>query len=336
VRKLSKEQLRIAIIGIGKQGLLHASLLNTIHNAELVALCDKSASIRKLCKRLLSKVQVVDDLSKLASSDIDAVYVTTPTPSHASVVKTIYAGGIAQNVFVEKPLASSYVEASQLHGLAQDSRGINMVGYMKRFAVTFRKAKNLLDEDYLGTVISFDAYGYSSDFSEIEKGSKMPALRGGVLADLGCHVIDLALWFFGDLKVETAKLESLDMTGSEDSASFSVTRPDGVTGRFDTSWCKPGYRMPEVGLWIKGSKGTMKVNDDSITSELVDGTSSIWYRHDLDDAVDFLLGAPEYYREDECFVRSALSASKTEPSFYTSSKVDWLIDQVKVRAGKHE
>jgi predicted dehydrogenase len=207
---------------------------------------------------------------------------------------------------------------------------------MKRFAVTFRKAKDLLDEDYLGDVLSFDAYGYSSDFSEIEKGSRMPALRGGVLADLGCHVIDLALWFFGDLSVETARLESLDMTGSEDSASFNVKRPSGGVGRFDVSWCKLGYRMPEVGLLVKGSKGTMKVNDDSIALEMVNGTSSIWYRHDLDDGVGFLLGAPEYYREDEYFIRSALSPSKTEPSFCTSSKVDWLIDQVKLRAGKYE
>jgi hypothetical protein len=69
---------------------------------------------------------------------------------------------------------------------------------------------------------------------------------------------------------------------------------------------------------------------------LNDGKSTKWYRHDLDDKVNFLLGVPEYYREDEYFVKSALSGNTTEPSFFNASKVDYIIDQVKKKADKND
>jgi hypothetical protein len=93
------------------------------------------------------------------------------------------------------------------------------------------------------------------------------------------------------------------------------------------------YRLPEFGLLIKGSKGIMRVNEDKLELKLDNGKSSMWYRHDLNDNVDFLLGAPEYFREDKCFVKSVLEGCNAEPSFYTASKVDYIIDQVKYGPG---
>jgi len=276
----------------------------------------------------------VDDLAKFFDLDLDAVYITTPIPSHFLVTRTIYSNGIARNVFVEKTLASSYNEAKELCELARSFEGTNMVGYMKRFAVTFMKTKDLLDQEALGEAISFDAYAYSSDFFGSEKSSKTSASRGGVLGDLGAHVIDLALWFFGDLHVDSAKMESLVEGGSEDSAYFIVKESNGLEGRFNISWCMENYRLPEFGLLIKGSKGIVRVDDDKVELKLDDGKSSTWFRHDLNDNVNFLLGAPEYFREDECFIESVLDGGNAEPSFCTASKVDYIIDQVKNRDAK--
>jgi predicted dehydrogenase len=333
VESLNRESLRVAVVGLGKMGILHASILNTLPNVELTALCDKSALIRKFCKRVFDRVHVVDDLEKLSDLDLDAVYVTTPISSHFLVVKTVYSNGIARNVFVEKTLASSYDKAKELCELAQSFGDINMVGYMKRFAVTFRKAKGLLNQDTLGEVVSFGAYAYSSDFLGSEKSSKTSESRGGVLRDLGAHVIDLALWFFGDLEVDSAKLGSLVDGSSEDSAYFRVKKSGGLEGRFNISWCKENYRLPEFGLVIRGSEGIMRVNDDKVELNLDDGKSSRWYRHDLNDNVGFLLGAPEYFREDQCFVEAVLNGGNSEPSFCTASEVDYIVDQVKCRAG---
>ena len=336
MKKLSREKLRVAVVGLGKMGLLHASILNVLPNAQLTALCDKSAVILRFSKKMLNGVHVVDDVEKLSGLDLDVVYVATPIFSHSFVIENVYLRGTAPNVFVEKTLGSSYDEAKGLCELAQNSGGINMVGYMKRFAVTFRKAKELLDQGTLGEVSSFGAYGYSSDFLGTGKNSKASSSRGGVLGDSGCHAVDLALWFFGDLQVDSAKLGSLANGNSEDSAYFTVKTSSALVGEFNISWCMENYRLPEFGLVIKGSKGIVRVNDDELELKLNDGKSFTWYRHDLNDNVFFWLGAPEYVREDEYFVRSVLEGSNAEPSFYTASKVDYIIEQVRCRAGKNE
>lgn len=336
VESLSRESLSVAVIGLGKMGLLHASILNVLPDVQLTALCDKSTLIRKFCKRVFNGVHVVDDAEKLSDLDLDAVYITTPISSHFFVTKTIYSKGIARNVFVEKTLASSYDKAKELCQLAQSFGGVNMVGYQRRLNVSFRKVKDLLTQGTIGEVASFNAYAYSSDLLGSKKNSKTSVFRGGVLRDLGAHVVDLALLFFGDLTVDSAKLESATERDSEDSVYFRVKGSNGLEGEFNISWCMESYRLPEFGLLIKGSEGIMMVNDDKVELKLDDGESSTWYRHDLNDNVDFLLGAPEYFREDKCFVKSVLDGRNAEPSFYTASKADYIIDQVKYRGQQNE
>jgi predicted dehydrogenase len=291
--------------------------------------------ILRFSKKIFGRagVHVVRDIEELSSLDLDCVYVTTPIFSHSAVAKRVYLSGIARNLFVEKTLASSYDEAKELCELAQRFGGINMVGYMKRFAVTFSKAKDLLTQESLGEVVSFEGYAYSSDFLGINKDSKKVASRGGALRDSGCHVIDLALCFFGDLQVDSAEPQSLAQQGPQNSVCFRVRTLNGLEGKFSVSQSMENYRLPEMGLLIKGSRGVMKVNDDKLDLKLNDGKSSTWYRHDLNDNVDFWLGESEYFREDQYFIESIVNGRGAEPSFQAASKVDQIIDQIECRDG---
>jgi predicted dehydrogenase len=94
--------------------------------------------------------------------------------------------------------------------------------------------------------------------------------------------------------------------------------------------------MPEFGLGIHGTKGDIRVNDDEVRLEIGNGESRRLYRHDLDDSVGFLLGAPEYFREDQYFIESVLNGNNAEPGFLAASKVDFLIDQVREKGEKNE
>jgi predicted dehydrogenase len=334
VLKLGVDKLKVAVVGFGKMGILHAGILNALPKVKLVAVCEKSGLIRRFMRKLFRDVSVVGDVDELLDLDLDAVYVTTPISCHFAVVKSIYDLKVASNVFVEKPLASNYGEARELCGLARRLGGVNMVGYMRRFSVTFRKAKELLSQGVIGEPVSFSAYAYSSDFFGVDKNSKVRTPKFGVLRDLGCHAIDLALWFFGDFKVKNAKIDSLFGEGSEDSAFFEVETDDGVGGKFDVSWCRDGYRMPEVGFTVEGSRGVIRVNDDELELSLNDREKFRWFRHDLRDGVGFWLGAPEYYREDECFVEAVIRGGSVEPCFEAAAKVDRLISEVLVKAGR--
>ncbi|MEM2889687.1 MAG: Gfo/Idh/MocA family oxidoreductase, partial [Candidatus Bathyarchaeia archaeon] len=276
---MEKEKLKIAIVGFGKMGVLHAGILNVLPGVKLAAICEKSGLIRRFLKRVFRDVDVVDCVEKLSRLDLDAVYVTTPIVSHFPVVKSLYESGIARNLFVEKTLASNFDEARELCELARKFGGVNMVGYMRRFSVTFKKAKDLLDEGVIGKPVSFRAYAYSSDFFGLERNSKAQTPKVGVVRDLGCHALDLALWFFGDFRVEDAKIESVVNDGSMDSAYFRVKAPSGVVGDFSGSWCVDGYRMPEVGFLIEGSEGSLSVNDDELAISLKDGRKQKWFRH---------------------------------------------------------
>jgi predicted dehydrogenase len=74
-----------------------------------------------------------------------------------------------------------------------------MVGYMSRFASTYRKARLLLQKGDIGQLLSFKAYAYASDFAA--GNGKASNVKGGATRDLGAHIIDLSLWLFGDLEL---------------------------------------------------------------------------------------------------------------------------------------
>jgi predicted dehydrogenase len=328
------EHMQVAVIGLGKMGILHSCILKRIPNVEVVALCEKSGMIRRFLKKIFTDTRIVDDVEKLADLGLDAVYITTPIPSHFSIAKAICEQKIARNLFVEKTLATSYSEARELCNLAGRLGGVNMVGYLRRFYVTFRKAKELLSQSTVGQLSSFEAYAYSADFREVKQDPAAYTSTGDVLRDLGCHALDVALWFFGELQISSANAKSSSASWPDDYVSFRVKGFNALEGGFSASRCMDGYRMPEVGLSIIGSKGSLIVNDDKVELSLTGGRSFVWYRHDLSDHVPFWLGLPEYYREDLHFAESVSEGHIAEPSFYDASKVDEIISQLEENAGK--
>ncbi len=323
-----KEELRVGIVGLGKMGLLHMSILSTIPGVKIAAICESKRSLAWFATRMFAGVSVVHSVQAFPELNLDAVFVCTPIPSHFAVINEMYSIGVP-NLFVEKTLAANGDEALKICNLAKKDGAVNMVGYMAQFAVTFQKARELLKGDAIGKIASFKAYAYSSDFVGIPEKS---FLRGGVIRDLGSHVIDLALWYFGGLEITDATLEPAAPFNAESSAHFKV-KGSGCDGEFDISWSREGYRVPEYGLAVTGTGGTIEVNNDRV--KVVKGDKvQTWYRMDLNDNVAFLLGAPEYYREDAGFIRAILDKAPAEPDFLAASKVDCLIDEVKRKAGQ--
>ncbi|MCW4000960.1 MAG: Gfo/Idh/MocA family oxidoreductase [Candidatus Bathyarchaeota archaeon] len=332
--KPTDTKLNIGVVGLGKMGIMHACLLNVFPNVKVAALCDKSRLMRTIAKHAFTGAVVTDSLEQFADLNLDAIFVLTPIPVHYPLIKQIYRDKLAANVFAEKTLTNAYSKSTELTELAKASGGVNMVGYMKRFGVTFNQAKNLLQQQVLGEVQSFEAYAYSSDFAEVPEGSEVSAARGGVLEDLGSHVVDVAGWFFGDLKVSSAVVNSRISPGSEDDVTFEVAGQDGLGGKFDVSWRKENYRMPEFGLTVHGQRGSLSVNDDEVKLELAGESPKRWYRLDLDDNVGFLLGGPEYYREDQHFLDCITSKNPCKSTFESTLRVDLLLDQVRRQISK--
>ena len=310
-------------------GLLHSSIINVLPNVQLAAICEKSWLMRKVAKKIFKVPLITDDLDNFTDNDLDAIYVTTPIPSHYTIIKRIYQKNITHNIFTEKTLSSTYAQSKELFDLSQKHTGLTTVGYMKRFSVTFKKAKELANQGILGQLSSFNAYAYSSDFAHVSKESSVSAARGGALEDLGSHVTDLVVSFFGDLTVESAKIGSRFSNASIDEANFRVKGLNDLKGAVEISWCKEGYRMPEFGITIAGANGALSVDDSAVKLEMKNDQPKTWYRQDLDDSVKFSLGDSEYFREDEAYFQSLARETSIESDFQSAMKVDFLLEQVR-------
>jgi predicted dehydrogenase len=324
------QKIRVAVIGLGKMGLLHAGILASMNDVELVALCDQKKLLIKIAKKVFKeRINVVNNIQALSDFDLDAVYVTTPIPTHYRVIESIYSGNIARNVFVEKTLAWHFDEAEKLCLKSKEIQGANMVGYQKRYGITFTKAFALLKEETIGELKNFKAYAYSSDFVGIgkEQAATIFASRGGVLRDLGSHAISLALWYFGNMQIIKTQENSDNEQKNGETIGFR-SKAGNLEGFIEASWCKEGYRMPETGVNIEGSEGRLLVNDDKIEVQLKNGALKRWYRQDLDDNVDFVLWSPEYFREDRHFVKCVLDGQVPSPDFIEALKVDQIIAEV--------
>ena len=116
---------------------------------------------------------------------------------------------------------------------------------------------------------------------------------------------------------------------SEDLAVLTVRNPTGLPGRIEASWCMENYRLPEVGLVVTGSQGTLRVNDDRVRLIPNNDDALNWYRQDLDDSVPFVLGATEYVREDEFFISAVADGGQGKPDFSAASRVDNIIGQAR-------
>ena len=327
---LEKDPLKFAVVGLGKMGLLHSGILNVLPGVKLAGVCEATPLTRRIVKKVLRKIPVVEDVSELSSLDLDALFITTPTSTHYSVARTALESKIADNIFVEKPLSNSYAESRDLGDL-MSGKGVSMVGYVRRFMVTFMKGKELLSQGVIGTPVSFKINMSSSDFFGIHDPAVSIA-RGGVLKDLGCYPIDLILWYFGEFSIEKATSEALTGPGAVDSVRFHINGYGSIPpGEVFVSWCAEGYRMPEVEFLIIGSKGTLMVNDDYVKLD-IGGAISTFYRLNLNDNTAFWLGSPEYYREDEFFVHAVEKKINGQPSFASAARVELVIEEVEKKA----
>jgi predicted dehydrogenase len=319
-------RIRVAVVGIGKMGLLHASILSASPGVHLVAICERNWLVRRHARSMFQRVVCVPSVADLAGMGIDAIYVTTPPPSHAAIIRVICLGGIARHVFVEKPLSMNTREARELCQLARERLEVTMVGYQKRFSVVFGKAKQLLESRELGELRSFAGYAFSSDFAGNGGHAAASAARGGALRDIGSHTLDLITWLLGEPAVD--RQNGAPAARVTPYTAHAALRADDVVGELRLSSAMRGYRLPEFGLRIAGSAGEMDVNDDRVFLRRAGREPQVWYRQDLPDHVDFLLGEPEYVREDRTFLAAIRDRRRSEPDFASAAKVDRVMDEI--------
>lgn len=229
---------RLGIIGCGRIATIaHAPALRQLevqNRCELVACCDANAQAAHWFGRQFGIRSVYTDVADLiARGDVDAVAVATPPSTHMEITIACLQAG--KHVMCEKPMAMNAGQARAMVDAARTSGCILLVGYGSRFAPSARSIRRHIRAGDLGAIY----YGRAAVLRQrgVPTRSGFTSKRvsgGGVLVDIGVHVLDLAMWLMGMPRpigvygVTSTKL-ALDpeiaahnSTGAYDTASFDV------------------------------------------------------------------------------------------------------------------
>jgi scyllo-inositol 2-dehydrogenase (NADP+) len=193
--------IRVALIGFGHGGeVFHAPLVDANPDLRLVTIVTSDPERQGRARARYPQARVVDRVEDLWDrvDDHDLVIVCTPNVHHVPLATAALEAGRA--VVVDKPLAASAADGRALADLA-DRRGLLLTAFQnRRWDGDFLAIRGLLDRQELGRVIRFESRFERwvpgvRDGAWRERGA--PEEGGGVLLDLGSHLVDQALQLFG-------------------------------------------------------------------------------------------------------------------------------------------
>ena len=257
------EKLRIGIIGMGRMGITHYSIINTHPAVEMTAIADTSSMMLGMIKKYLPGTKMFEDYKDLLCSGlVDAVIVCTPSVMHYEVCKMAAEKGIS--VFCEKPFTTNPAQAKKIADLFEQKGLVNQVGYVYRFDVVFNKVKEILKEQLIGKVCHVNVQFLSSTISKVqpEKGWRSKRENGGgATYEMGSHVIDLMEFFFGKpQRIIGTLMNQVYSEAVEDISEAQIVYEGGVSANIHVNWSDYTYRKPMLKLDIHGTKGKIQAD----------------------------------------------------------------------------
>ncbi len=215
----SRKKIRVAVIGVGYLGRLHALKYPMIEEAALVGVTDTDLKrAEEIAKETGTKAW--PDYREFFGR-VDAVSVVTPTESHCRIGLDFLRRGV--DVMMEKPMAVTPAEARELIKAAEESKAVLQVGHLERFNAALVEANSGRIKDPL--------------YLEAQRVSPFPN-RGtdvDVILDLMIHDIDIAL----DIaKSEVLSVEATGMpviSGKLDFANARIKFKNGCTANLTAS-----------------------------------------------------------------------------------------------------
>lgn len=224
--------LRVALIGFGPGGAyFHAPLIASTPGLTLRVVVTSDAARRAQVLREYPGVDVLASAAELwaRSNEIDLVVISTPNSSHAALAQA--ALDLKLHVVVDKPLAVTADEGRTVADAARAAGRLVIPYQNRRWDADFLTLRELLAQGALGTVHRFqcryDRWRPQAKGGWRESGE--PGAGGGLLYDIGSHLIDQALVLFGPVAQVYAELDRRRPdVSAEDDVFVSLTHVSGV------------------------------------------------------------------------------------------------------------
>ncbi|KAA6456223.1 oxidoreductase [Acidobacteria bacterium AB60] len=211
--------IRVGLVGFGMAGrVFHAPLISSVEGLALSAVVERHTDHAKERYPWITTHRSLE--SMLADRTLGLIVVATPSGTHFEVAQRVLEAGFP--AVVDKPLATSAHEIAALAGLAK-KRGVALIPFHnRRFDGDFLTVEKLLLDGRLGRVVALESRMDRWNPGATRRAWKdAPEEGGGVLLDLGTHLVDQALALFGNpMAVSAEVLRERDGEGAND--AFTV------------------------------------------------------------------------------------------------------------------
>lgn len=293
---MTNDRLRVGIIGVGMIALMsHIPNLRKTGRAEIVAICRRDPRYLAMAQERLKIPEAYTDWRQMLDrAALDAVVVSTPHHMHTEPTLTALQRGL--HVLVQKPMALHSRDAWAMVDAAERAGRVLMVAFGPRFTGKWRTVEQKLREGVIGQIrqinLAFSSYRrwiWEAEASPAEgtefvtKVTGMPAeffsgwqawhrdpaqMGGGMFADMGPHIVDLALWLAGAPPVEVTAFSEAAGVPVECFMSVQARLADGTL----LSLTSADIPMPSIleskqHLMIAGDRGLL----------MGDATGDVWF-----------------------------------------------------------
>jgi len=336
-------KVRVGVIGYGKMGMLHGAIISGLKDAELVAVADTEKIVTGFLSKLNPNIKIYTDYNQmLEKEEIDAVFITTPVNRHYSIAMDCANQGV--HFFCEKPLTTNGKLAENLSTAVREHDVVSMVGHMMRYNAIFSKGKQILADSPIGDLITFNASIFVGQLFKKGKGWRYSKEEsgGGVLMNQGSHLLDIILWYFGNVKSVYGRLMNPYSTEVEDFVYSSLSFESGLTGILEASWSKRHHRLVDTTISIEGTEGTLEITDDAIKLFVEKENDkypigwTVLRKPDLFQGVPFDVGGPEYTMEDIAFLDAVRNKIQLDSDVDSAVNIHKVIDSIYESSEKNE
>jgi len=244
----------VGVVGLGYWGPNLVRNLWDTDGAQVAAVCDPNpAALMPIVKRYPT-VRPLERFQELLDDDgIDAVAIATPVHTHFAMAKAALLAG--KHVFIEKPMAHTADECSELIALAEERSLVLMPGHTFLYSPPVRKIKELLDAGELGEL-------FFATFSRVNLGIHQSDVS--VVDDLGPHDFSMLLYWFGQPTFIRAVGRDAVGSGQLDVAFIDMGLRNGALVHMEFSWLAPTKLRRTV---LVGS-GKMVVYEDTSPEQI--------------------------------------------------------------------
>lgn len=253
-------RLRLAVVGVGRMGAIHAETIAPMGGIDVVAVADTSPEVARAVGERIGAT-AYSSLSDLAArGDVEAWLIATPTTTHPAVVSTALDAGL--HVLCEKPLSLDPGESESLAARAAAENRVLQIGFWRRFSPPWMLARKAVMDGAIGRPLmlrlsQWDADPPPASFCD-------PATSGGLAIDCGVHESDLITWFTG-LAIEHVTARNLPLVdpslgevGDADNLVAMIDLAGGAVATIDLS--RNARYGDDVRTEILGSNGAIFVD----------------------------------------------------------------------------